>query len=159
MWPGDAIWLWWSWSTLVQVMTCCLTAPSHYLNHCWVSSLRSGDIRLTAISLETSQPTVTEISLKIIFLRFYWNSPGTNKLMGPGNFTPPEHFIFQVQFPTCRSIYGQSCMDTEPEISHLCVSKFSVAKQFYADYIFFSKFLWTWKISDHMALFKVVAKL
>ena len=35
MWPSDAIWLWWSWSTLVQVMTCCLTAPSHYLNQCW----------------------------------------------------------------------------------------------------------------------------
>ena len=25
----------WSWSTLVQVMACCLTAPSHYLNQMW----------------------------------------------------------------------------------------------------------------------------
>ena len=32
-WPSDAIWRWRSWSTLVQVMACCLTAPSHYLNH------------------------------------------------------------------------------------------------------------------------------
>ena len=72
----------------------------------------------------------------IIFLRFYQNSPGTNELMGPKNFTPAEHFIFQVQFPTCQSRYGQSCMHTEPEIWHLCVSKFSVAKQFYAHYIF-----------------------
>ena len=23
------------WSTLAQIMTCCLTAPSHYLNQCW----------------------------------------------------------------------------------------------------------------------------
>ena len=34
--PSDAIWRWRSWSTLVQVMTCCLTAPSHYLNQCWL---------------------------------------------------------------------------------------------------------------------------
>ena len=26
----------WSWSTLAQVMTWCLTAPSHYLNHGWL---------------------------------------------------------------------------------------------------------------------------
>ena len=34
--PSDAIWHWRSWSTLVQVMACCLTAPSHYLNQCWL---------------------------------------------------------------------------------------------------------------------------
>ena len=32
--PSDAIRHWISWSTLVQVMACCLTAPSHYLNQC-----------------------------------------------------------------------------------------------------------------------------
>ena len=36
LWPSDAIWHWRSWSTLVQVMACCLTAPSHYLNQCWL---------------------------------------------------------------------------------------------------------------------------
>ena len=34
--PSDAIWHWRSWSTLVQVMACCLSAPSHYLNQCWL---------------------------------------------------------------------------------------------------------------------------
>ena len=34
--PSDAIWRWRSWSTLVQVMACCLTTPSHYLNQCWL---------------------------------------------------------------------------------------------------------------------------
>ena len=34
--PNDAIWRWRSWSTLVQVMAWCLTAPSHYLNQCWL---------------------------------------------------------------------------------------------------------------------------
>ena len=44
-------------------------------------SLRSSDVHLRAISLEISQPSVTNISLKIIFLRFYWNLPGANELI------------------------------------------------------------------------------
>ena len=35
LWPSDAI-LRRTGSTLVQVMACCLTAPSHYLNQCWL---------------------------------------------------------------------------------------------------------------------------
>ena len=35
-WAGDAIWRHRSGSTLAQVMACCLTAPSHYLNQCWL---------------------------------------------------------------------------------------------------------------------------
>ena len=34
LWPSDAVWRQGSTSTLVQVMACCLTAPSHYLNQC-----------------------------------------------------------------------------------------------------------------------------
>ena len=33
---SDAIWRHRIWSTLFQVMACCLTAPSHYLNQCWL---------------------------------------------------------------------------------------------------------------------------
>ena len=33
--PNDAVWWQRSWSTLAQVMACCLTAPSHYLKQCW----------------------------------------------------------------------------------------------------------------------------
>ena len=36
LWPSDAIWRQRSGSTLAQVMACCLTAPSHYLNQCWL---------------------------------------------------------------------------------------------------------------------------
>ena len=35
LWPNDPIWRHRSGSTLAQVMACCLTAPSHYLNQCW----------------------------------------------------------------------------------------------------------------------------
>ena len=38
-------------STLAQVMACCLMAPSHYLNQCWlIRSVRSSGIHLRAIS-------------------------------------------------------------------------------------------------------------
>ena len=34
--PSDTIWQHRSGSTLAQVMACCLMAPSHYLNQCWL---------------------------------------------------------------------------------------------------------------------------
>ena len=34
--PSDAIWRHGTRSTLAQVMACCLMAPSHYLNQCWL---------------------------------------------------------------------------------------------------------------------------
>ena len=37
LWPGDTIWRHGTRSTLAQVMACCLTAPSHYLNQCWLT--------------------------------------------------------------------------------------------------------------------------
>ena len=36
LWPSDAIWRQRSQSTLAQLMACCLTAPSHYLNQRWL---------------------------------------------------------------------------------------------------------------------------
>ena len=36
LWSSDTIWCQRSGSTLVQVMACCLTAPSHYLNQNWL---------------------------------------------------------------------------------------------------------------------------
>ena len=36
LWPSDTIWRHKSGSTLAQVMACCLAAPSHYLNQCWL---------------------------------------------------------------------------------------------------------------------------
>ena len=36
LWPSDTKWRHRYGSTLAQVMACCLTAPSHYLNQCWL---------------------------------------------------------------------------------------------------------------------------
>ena len=37
LWPSDVIRRQGTGSTLAQVMACCLTAPIHYLNQCWLS--------------------------------------------------------------------------------------------------------------------------
>ena len=34
--PSDTIWRQRSGSTLARLMACCLTAPNHYLNQCWL---------------------------------------------------------------------------------------------------------------------------
>ena len=36
LWPTDTIWRLRTGSILAQVMACCLTAPIHYLNQCWL---------------------------------------------------------------------------------------------------------------------------
>ena len=36
VWLSDAIWRCRSGSTLAQLMACCPTVPSHYLNQCWL---------------------------------------------------------------------------------------------------------------------------
>ena len=36
LWPSNAMWRPKSGSTLAEVMAWCLTAPSHYLNRCWL---------------------------------------------------------------------------------------------------------------------------
>ena len=71
--PSDAIRWHKTGSTLAQVMACCLTAPSHYLNQCWliISSVRSSDIILMAISQQLSQLLITVIGLKSTHIQFH----------------------------------------------------------------------------------------
>ena len=69
LWLNDVIWRQGSRLTLVEVMTCCLTAPSHYLNQCWLIFTK---VQWCSISLEISQPSVTKIL-------FYCNFPGANE--------------------------------------------------------------------------------
>ena len=66
--------LWWhrSGSTLAQVMACCLTAPSHYLNQCW--------LHLRAISKEVFMNIICYIHLKIT-LNLLPHHPEVNEFM------------------------------------------------------------------------------
>ena len=69
--PSDAIWRQRSGSTLAQVMACCLTAPSHYLNQCWLIISKVSDIHLRASSQEIPQPSIIEIIWEIKGLLLY----------------------------------------------------------------------------------------
>ena len=76
LWPSDTIWQQRSGSTLAQVMACCLTAPSHYLNQCWlIISEIQWHSWLRTISQEIPQPSITRIILKIIYLKISFKSP------------------------------------------------------------------------------------
>ena len=83
LWPNDAIWQHRSRSTLVQVMAWCLHAWRHqaitWTNVDW-SSAKSNDIHIRAISQEMPQPPITEIRLKITYLKVHSDFPGANEL-------------------------------------------------------------------------------
>ena len=59
-------------------MDCCLTAPSHYLNQCWLISTRwlSSEGNLP----EIHQSSITKFSAKITHLKFYSTLPWANEL-------------------------------------------------------------------------------
>ena len=44
------------------------------------SSVKSSDIHIRAISQEMPQPSITKFRLKITYLNFHSNFPGTNEL-------------------------------------------------------------------------------
>ena len=70
-------------STVAQVMACWLTAPSHYLNQCWliISEVQwHSYYRGRAVSQKMPQPSVTKIYLKITYLKLHSNFPGANEL-------------------------------------------------------------------------------
>ena len=77
--PNDAICWQRSGSTLAQVMACCLTTPSHYLNQCWLS-IRKVQWYSYEDNFRSDISPITEISLKIIYTKFHWNLPGANEL-------------------------------------------------------------------------------
>ena len=82
LWPSDAIWRHRSGSALVQAMACCLTAPNHCLNHCWL--LISQVLWHSPESNFTVNAQVWLlvyiISLRIILLKLLPHLPGANEL-------------------------------------------------------------------------------
>ena len=104
LWPNDTIWrhrlvntvfyvllVWYyemlcqKWrnktvKSLTQVMACCLTAPSHYPNQCWL--IISNVLRhlSDALSYKDLKISINKTRLKIEFLKAHPNLPGANKL-------------------------------------------------------------------------------
>ena len=52
-------------------MACCLTAPSHYLNQCWLITSKVYWHSSRAIPQQIPQPSVNKISLKITYSKFH----------------------------------------------------------------------------------------
>ena len=71
-------------------MACCLTAPSHNLNQCWLIISKVWWHSSEAIP----QPPFTKFSLKITYLKLNWNLPGANELTHwpLGNVAAISHF-------------------------------------------------------------------
>ena len=80
LWPSDAISRHRPGSTLAQVMAWCLTAPSHYLNQCWliVSKVQwhSSEGNFT----KDTSATNCWISLKYSLFKISFKSPRANEL-------------------------------------------------------------------------------
>ena len=79
LWPIDAIWWNRSGSAWVQVMTCCPTAPRHYLNKVDLSLVRPTDIHLRALSQDILQPPIIKLNWILLLLIFTWNLPRANE--------------------------------------------------------------------------------
>ena len=91
LWPSDTIWQQRSGSTLAQVLACCLSAPSHYLNQCWlIISEIQWHSWLRTISQEIPQPSIARIILKIIYLKFHLNLPMANGFTCPDDRMVPH---------------------------------------------------------------------
>ena len=77
LWHSDAIWHYRSGSTMAQVKACCLKAPSHYLNLCWLEIIGTHP---SAISHNTCKICCWILSFKIKFLNTLLSTLG-NELM------------------------------------------------------------------------------
>ena len=90
--PSDAIWRQWSWTTLAQVMACCLAAPNHYLNQCWLITTKvywhSSDGNSTTDTSAISHQNWFENQL----FKFHSDLPGTNEL----RFIIPTHCALRI---------------------------------------------------------------
>ena len=73
LWPSDTVWWHGSGSAWVQVMACCLMAPSHYLN-------LYGPLIIRAISAEVLMNFICNMCLEITFFKLLPHLPGTNEL-------------------------------------------------------------------------------
>ena len=67
-----------SWSTMVQVMACCLTAPSHNLDHCWLENI---GFRPRPNAQENHLTNLPKFAFQYHFVSNVWHLPGANELM------------------------------------------------------------------------------
>ena len=134
LWPTDAIWQYETGSELVQVIACCLTAQSHYLNQSWLPCGRQGFVfghsagSIFHVFSWMDMFVFIPISLTYVFQGYnlQWVSTGwDNGLLLPGKKQLPEPMLTR----TGGWCSKQNCY---LEFQKLMNSHFSI------DYIFFN---------------------
>ena len=82
-WPSKVtVWRQKSGSTFDQIMGCCLPAPSAFTwTNVDISSVKSCDNHLRAISQEKHETSITIVSLKITYLIYHSNLPGSTQFV------------------------------------------------------------------------------
>ena len=82
LWPSDSKWRHISGSTLAQVMACCLPAPNHYLNQCWLIFSKVPWHSSEGIIIKDLKTPISKSKLKFSFLKLHPDLPGSNELTG-----------------------------------------------------------------------------
>ena len=75
LWPSDVIRRQGTESTLAQVMACCLMAPSHYLNQCWLIFSKVLWHSSEGIIIRRSEDTNQKIKIENYIFRILSRSP------------------------------------------------------------------------------------
>ena len=86
-WPINVIWCHKTVSTMAQVATCCLTAPTHYLNQCCLVINEIQRHSPEGNSQEIPQPLNTKIRLTITYQEPHSNFPEANELNDSGKMS------------------------------------------------------------------------
>ena len=114
LWPSDAIWQSRSESTLAQVIVCCLSAPSHYLNQCWL-----GESSFTFTWEQIHSASAKESVLPNEFENYTWEITATYHGNQSINIISP----FSVSMnATKSSVYQNNTVEIVEKsmISYLC---------------------------------------
>ena len=115
--PSDTIWCQRSGSTLAQVMACCLTAPSHYLNQCWI---RISEVlrHLPGSNFTASAQTIILYNeFESCSLKLPPHLPGANELLLLSSLLFPLyikdlHIIICINFQnSCQLCWDWLCVD------------------------------------------------
>ena len=93
LWPSDILWQQRSGSALAQVMACCLAAPSHYLNQCWL--IISKVQWHSSEGNFTKDASATEISLKNYLSKISFKSPIFHWSIHPNMHPFKAHLIIK----------------------------------------------------------------
>ena len=81
LWPSGVTWRHRTGSTLARVMACCLTAPSHYLNQCWLIISKAQYHSSEGNSIKDTPAMKHEkIAWKLLIKKCHLNLPGAIEL-------------------------------------------------------------------------------